>query len=53
MSLNFSDGYVMGDSETPNYIEEYSMDKQIPGLNYKESQDEDALTKFYINHILK
>ena len=43
----------MGDSETPNYIEEYSMDKQIPGLNYKESQDEDALTKFYINHILK
>ena len=43
----------MGDSETPNYIEEYSMDKQIPGLNYQESQDKDALTKFYVNHILK
>ena len=53
LSLNFSDGYVMGDSETPNYIEEYSMDKQIPGLKYQESQDKDALTKFYVNHILK
>ena len=53
LSLNFSDGYVMGDSETPNYIQEYSIDKQIPGLNYQESQDKDALTKFYVNHILK
>ena len=53
LSLNFSDGYVIADGETPKSIEKYSKDKQIPGLNYQESQNEDALAKFYTNHISK
>jgi starch synthase len=52
LSLNFSDGYVIADGETPKSIEKYSKDKQIPGLNYQESQNEDALIQFYTNHIL-
>ena len=53
LSLNFSDGYVMGDVETPNSIEKYSKENDIPGLNYQESQNEDALVEFYTNHFLK
>jgi starch synthase len=53
LSLNFSDGYVMGDVETPKSIEKYSKENDIPGLNYQESQNEDALVEFYTNHILK
>ena len=53
LSLNFSDGYVMGDVETPKSIEKYSKEKEIPGLSYQESQNEDALVQFYTNHILK
>jgi starch synthase len=52
LSLNFSDGYVIADGETPESIEKYSKDKQIPGLNYQESQNDDALVQFYSNHIL-
>ena len=52
MNLNFSDGYVIADGETPKSIEKYSKDKQIPGLNYQESQNEDALVQFYTNYIL-
>ena len=43
----------MGDVETPNSIKKYSKDKEIPGLHYQESQNEDALVQFYTNHILK
>jgi hypothetical protein len=53
LCLNFSDGYVMGDVETPDFIQKYSNENEIPGLNYQESQNEDALVKFYNNIILK
>ena len=53
LSLNFSDGFVMADSETPKSIETYSHKKEIPGLTYEASQDKDAFVNFYSNHILK
>ena len=53
LSLNFSDGYVIADQETPKSIENYSNYKQIPGLSFEESQKDDALVSLYTNHILK
>ena len=53
LSLNFSDGYIFADAETPEPIQEFSNKKLIPELNYQESQNEDALVQFYTNHILK
>ena len=53
LSLNFSDGYVIADQETPKSIENYSNNKQIPGLSFEESQKDDALVSLYTNHILK
>lgn len=53
LCLNFSQGYVIADKETPQSIEKYSKEKQIPGLSYQESQNENALVEFYTNHILK
>ncbi len=53
LSLNFSDGYIFADAETLEPIQEFSNKKLIPGLNYQESQNEDALVQFYTNHILK
>ena len=53
LSLNFSDGYIIADQETPKSIENYSNYKQIPGLSFEESQKDDALVSLYTNHILK
>jgi starch synthase len=53
LSLNFSDGYVMADANTPKSIQAYSKEREIPGLSYEESQKEDAFVHFYTNHILK
>ena len=53
LSLNFSDGYVIADDETPKSIEAFSKEKGIPGLSHEESQKKDAFVHFYANHILK
>jgi len=53
LSLNFSDGYVIADQDTPNSIEKYLKENKIPGLIFEESQKNDALVNLYTNHILK
>ena len=52
LSLNFSDGFIIADGETPKFIEKYLNEKPIPGLDFQQSQIENALVKFYTNHIL-
>lgn len=52
LSLNFSDGFIIADGETPKFIEKFLNDKQIPGLNYQKSQIENSLVQFYNNHFL-
>lgn len=52
LSLNFSDGYMIGDTDTLKSIESYSKAKEIPGLSHEESLSKDALVHFYTNHIL-
>ncbi|MEK9604215.1 MAG: glycogen/starch synthase [Flavobacteriaceae bacterium] len=52
LSLNFSDGYIMGDTDTPKSIESYAKAKEIPGLSHEECLSKDAFVDFYTNHIL-
>ena len=52
LSLNFSDGYVLADSETPKSIHDHLSDDRIPGLSFEQSQKEDAFVSYYSNNII-
>lgn len=52
LSLNYSDGYVIADAETPEEIEKSSAAEKIPGLSFEETQQKDALINFYSQNII-
>lgn len=52
LSLNYSDGYVIADAETPEEIEKSSAAEKIPGLTFEETQQKDALINFYSQNII-
>lgn len=52
LSLNYSDGYVIADAETPEEIEKSSAAEKIPGLSFEETQQKDAIINFYSQNII-
>ena len=52
LSLNYSDGYVIADAETPEEIEKSSAAEKIPGLSFEKTQQKDALINFYSQNII-
>ena len=52
LSLNYSDGYVIADAETPKEIGKNSAAEKIPSLNYEETLQKDAFINFYSQNII-
>ena len=52
LSLNFSDGYAIADSENSLSIQDYLTDDSIPGLSFEDSQKQDAFVNFYSSNII-
>jgi starch synthase len=52
LSLNYSDGYVIADAETPKEIEKSFAAEKIPGLSYEETHQKDAFINFYSQNII-
>jgi starch synthase len=52
MSIEYSDGYAIADSETPKSIQDQLLDCSIPGLSFEDSQKEDAFVNFYSTNII-
>ena len=52
LSLNFSDGYAIADSENSLFIQDYLTDDSIPGLSFEDSQKQDAFVNFYSSNII-
>lgn len=52
LSIEFSDGYAIADSETPKSIQDHLLDYSIPGLSFEDSQKKDAFVNFYSTNIM-
>jgi|TARA_B100001093_G_scaffold516269_1_gene594667 starch synthase len=52
LSIEYSDGYAIADSETPKSIQDHLLDYSIPWLSFEDSQKEDAFVNFYSTNII-
>ena len=52
LSLEFSDGFIIADSQTPKPIKEQLEEGQLPGLSFEESQKADAFVTYYSNNLI-
>lgn len=52
LSLNYSDGYVIADPDTPKEIAKSPAAEKISGLSFEEAQQKDAFISFYSQKII-
>jgi starch synthase len=52
LSLNYSDGYVIADPDTPEEIVKSSAAEKISGISFEEAQQKDAFINFYSQKII-